>query len=84
MRAGSATEAGRQAWCGCAAVADLSVRLLPQVMVQGILVQLWGPLQSLGGLYRRLRKAFVDMEDLIELLNTRPTMADGHLTLPTA
>ena len=30
--------------------------------MQGLLLQLWAPLVSVGGLYRRLRKSLVDLE----------------------
>lgn len=53
-----------------------------QVLVQGLLLQLWGPLQSVGGTYRRLRKALVDVEDFIAILRTPPSPPDGTLPLP--
>ena len=52
-----------------------------QVLVQGILLQLWAPLASAGGLYRRLRKALVDMEDLVSILRTPPALRDGSREL---
>lgn len=52
-----------------------------QVLLQGLLLLLWAPLSSVGGLYRRLRKALVDLEDLITVLRTRPSLVDGPLEL---
>jgi ABC-type transport system involved in Fe-S cluster assembly fused permease/ATPase subunit len=54
------------------------------VMVQGLLLQLWAPLQFLGWFYRELRQSLVDMEDLFELLRTPTTVPDGDRELPTA
>ena len=54
---------------------------LPQVLVQGLILQLWAPLSSVGGLYRRLRKALVDLEDLIAVLRTQPALTDGQQEL---
>lgn len=52
------------------------------VMVQGLLLQLWAPLQFLGWFYRELRQSLVDMEDLFELLRTPTTVPDGDRELP--
>ena len=57
-------------------------RLLVQVLLQGLLLQLWGPLSSAAGLHRRFRKAAVDLEDTLSILDTAPEVADGTLTLP--
>ena len=53
------------------------LRFSAQVLVQGLLLQLWAPLSSVGGLYRRLRKALVDLEDLVAVLRMRPSLVDG-------
>lgn len=56
---------------------------LLQVLVQGLLLQLWAPLQSVGGTYRRLKKALVDLEDYVNLLRMPATPSDGSLPLPS-
>lgn len=53
------------------------------VMVQGLLLQLWAPLQFLGWFYRELRQSLVDMEDLFELLRTPTTVPEGEEELPS-
>ena len=53
-----------------------------QVMAQGLLLQLWGPLQFLGWFYRELRQSLVDMDALFGILRMRPAMRDGTLMLP--
>lgn len=49
------------------------------VLVQGMLAQLWAPLISVGGLYRRLRKSLVDLEDFIHVLRQQPSVREGRL-----
>jgi len=38
------------------------------MMIQGLLLQLWAPLQFLGWFYRELRSALVDMEEFFAIL----------------
>jgi len=40
------------------------------MMIQGLLLQLWAPLQFLGWFYRELRSALVDMEEFFAILRT--------------
>ena len=55
-----------------------------QVMVQGLLLQLWAPLGFLGGLYRRLRKVLVDVEALAAILALQTVLPEGTRVLPSS
>lgn len=47
------------------------------VMIQGLLLQLWAPLQFLGWLYRELKNSLVDTEEFLEILRTKSSVKDG-------
>ena len=60
-----------------------AARPVLQVLLQGLLLQLWAPLSSAAGLHRRFRKAAVDLEDTLAILDTDPDLVDGTMELPT-
>jgi len=52
------------------------------VLCNGLLLQLWAPLQFLGFFYRELRQSLVDMEKLFHILGTSTNVKDGVIELP--
>ncbi len=70
--------------CLLAAVRQPMVTTGDLVMIQGLLIQLWAPLQFLGWFYRELRQSLVDMEDLFALMRTDTQVPEGTKELPTS
>ena len=51
------------------------------VMAQGLLIQLWAPLQFLGFFYRELRQSLVDLSALFDILRIRTSVPEGDRDL---
>ena len=51
-------------------------------MANGLLLQLWAPLQFLGFFYRELRQSLVDMEAMFDIMATETKIPDGEIALP--
>ena len=62
--------------------ASLTSRVGDLVMANGLLLQLWAPLQFLGFFYRELRQSLVDMEAMFEIMATDTNIPDGETELP--
>ncbi|XP_024541732.1 ABC transporter B family member 23, mitochondrial [Selaginella moellendorffii] len=67
--------AGFQVSQGIITVGDL-------VLANGLILQLSGPLQFLGFIYRELRQSLVDLESLFGILRRKPMLKDGTIDLP--
>ncbi|GAX72622.1 hypothetical protein CEUSTIGMA_g78.t1 [Chlamydomonas eustigma] len=52
------------------------------VMIQGLLLQLWAPLQFLGWLYRELKNSMIDIEEFMDILRTRSRISGGQDSMP--
>ncbi|KAH8949613.1 hypothetical protein BDL97_10G041600 [Sphagnum fallax] len=66
--------AGLQVAQGTMTIGDL-------VLANGLILQLSGPLQFLGFLYRDLRQSQVDLESLFTILSTQSILKDGTVAL---
>ncbi len=64
---------------GCAAGASTVGDI---VMAQGLLLQVWAPLQFLGWFYRELRQSLVDLSALFDILDEQCGVVEGDRTLP--
>jgi ABC-type transport system involved in Fe-S cluster assembly fused permease/ATPase subunit len=60
----------------------LASRVGDLVMANGLLLQLWAPLQFLGFFYRELRQSLVDMEAMFDIMATETKIPDGEIALP--
>ena len=60
----------------------LASRVGDLVMANGLLLQLWAPLQFLGFFYRELRQSLVDMEAMFDIMATETKIPDGKIALP--
>ena len=46
------------------------------VMINALLIQLYQPLHLMGTIYRAIRQSLVDLENLFDILNTKPEIFD--------
>jgi len=65
----------------CAATMTGTATAGDLVLVSGLLLQLWAPLQFLGFFYRELRRSLVDMEAFFNIIQTKSALKDGYLEL---
>lgn len=52
------------------------------VAINAFAVQVFVPLNQLGGIYRELKRCFTDVENMFEILNTKASITDKQNALP--
>jgi ATP-binding cassette subfamily B protein len=65
-------------WLGANEVVTGELTIGELVMINAYMIQLFLPLNFLGFVYREIRRALTDLENMLGLLNTQPKVADAH------
>ncbi|CAM6086696.1 unnamed protein product [Calypogeia fissa] len=65
-------------------VAERRMTVGDLVLANGLILQISGPLQFLGYLYRDLRQSLVDLESLFTILGTKSQLTDGTVELASS
>lgn len=63
-------------WLGASEVVTGELTIGELVMINAYMIQLFLPLNFLGFVYREIRRALTDLENMLGLLNTQPKVAD--------
>jgi ATP-binding cassette subfamily B protein len=69
-------------WRAAAGIVDRSMTIGDLVMINGLLVQLYIPLNFLGVMYREIKQALTDMEKMFNLLEENREIQDKPDSLP--
>lgn len=69
-------------WYAANGVVQRTLSLGDLVLINTFLAQLHVPLSSLGVTYRETKQSLIDLENMIQILNTRPEVADQSSALP--
>ncbi|WP_418608793.1 ABCB family ABC transporter ATP-binding protein/permease [Pseudoalteromonas sp. US3C1013] len=65
-------------WLGANEVVTGELTIGELVMINAYMIQLFLPLNFLGFVYREIRRALTDLENMLGLLNTSPKVADSE------
>lgn len=65
-------------WLGASEVVTGELTIGELVMINAYMIQLFLPLNFLGFVYREIRRALTNLENMLGLLNTQPKVADAH------
>lgn len=65
-------------WLGASKVVTGELTIGELVMINAYMIQLFLPLNFLGFVYREIRRALTDLENMLGLLNTKPKIADSE------
>jgi len=71
-------------WLGASEVVTGELTIGELVMINAYMIQLFLPLNFLGFVYREIRRALTDLENMLGLLNTSPKVADSETAQPLA
>ncbi|TMP49177.1 metal ABC transporter permease [Pseudoalteromonas sp. S1688] len=71
-------------WLGANEVVTGELTIGELVMINAYMIQLFLPLNFLGFVYREIRRALTDLENMLGLLNTSPKIADSETAQPLA
>ncbi len=71
-------------WLGANEVVTGELTIGELVMINAYMIQLFLPLNFLGFVYREIRRALTDLENMLGLLNTFPKVADSETAQPLA
>ena len=71
-------------WLGANEVVTGELTIGELVMINAYMIQLFLPLNFLGFVYREIRRALTDLENMLGLLNTSPKVADSETAEPLA
>ncbi|WP_372860553.1 ATP-binding cassette domain-containing protein, partial [Pseudoalteromonas sp.] len=71
-------------WLGASEVVTGELTIGELVMINAYMIQLFLPLNFLGFVYREIRRALTDLENMLGLLNTFPKVADSETAQPLA
>jgi len=71
-------------WLGANEVVTGELTIGELVMINAYMIQLFLPLNFLGFVYREIRRALTDLENMLGLLNTSPKVADSETAKPLA
>ena len=63
-------------WLSSSEVESGKLTLGDLVAINAFIVQVFTPLNTLGGSYRQIVNSFTDMEKLFELLDEKPSVTD--------
>lgn len=63
-------------WLGASEVVTGALSIGELVMINAYMIQLFLPLNFLGFVYREIRRALTDLENMLGLLNTKPKITD--------
>ena len=66
--------------CNAIVYGELSLGKL--VALNGYAIQVFGPLGALGGMYRRLKQSFTDVENMLAILQRKPLITNTNDAIP--